>query len=224
MPRGKAFLLGNGRVGKTQLARRLLNKGYNSAVSSTHGVQLHCCPLEAEKDSPHTYPTHSICGTLAAKTSITARMRYSFTGRRSFCCSGRRNSKQVNSKKPGWSSAIARSPTGSTTSGCSAALAGTTGESSSIVPYCSSRVSARARAMSVTRLTSLIGANFPHLYQLTFSARTGRGLSGLSESLQEAVTDLFGRRQQPLMGVGRVAVREKLRAMHAESEPTRASA
>lgn len=42
----KLFLLGNGRVGKTQLARRLCGEAFDPTVPSTHGVVLRHFPLE----------------------------------------------------------------------------------------------------------------------------------------------------------------------------------
>src|SRR5262249_20032005 len=42
----KVFLLGNGRVGKTQLALFLRGEHYDSTEPSTHGVRLHGCPLD----------------------------------------------------------------------------------------------------------------------------------------------------------------------------------
>jgi internalin A len=62
---------------------------------------------------------------------------------------------------------------------------------------------------------------FPNLSTLTFSARTGRHKDSLTETLQEAIADLFGRRKQPLIGVGRVAVRERIRAAQAMPEGER---
>src|SRR5213079_1750039 len=63
---------------------------------------------------------------------------------------------------------------------------------------------------------------FPNLYQVTFSARTGRHRESLLETLAEAVSDLFLRRKQPLIGRGRVAVRERLREMQRAPEGSRA--
>ncbi|MEZ9527356.1 COR domain-containing protein [Vibrio sp. 10N.286.51.F4] len=37
----KVMILGNGRIGKTQLARRLRGKCFDSTVPSTHGIQIH---------------------------------------------------------------------------------------------------------------------------------------------------------------------------------------
>lgn len=37
----KVMILGNGRIGKTQLARRLKGEAFDSSVPSTHGIQLH---------------------------------------------------------------------------------------------------------------------------------------------------------------------------------------
>lgn len=51
--RHKLFLLGNGTVGKTQLARRLRGLGFDASEPSTHGIQLHDCPLPASPDARH---------------------------------------------------------------------------------------------------------------------------------------------------------------------------
>ncbi|HUY03542.1 MAG TPA: leucine-rich repeat domain-containing protein, partial [Rhodocyclaceae bacterium] len=49
----KLFVLGNGRVGKTQISLRLQGKSYNPSVPSTHGVTLGRFPvLDAEGDHP----------------------------------------------------------------------------------------------------------------------------------------------------------------------------
>ena len=49
----KLFVLGNGRVGKTQISRRLQGLGYDASVPSTHGVTLGRFEvLEAEGDHP----------------------------------------------------------------------------------------------------------------------------------------------------------------------------
>jgi len=47
----KLFLLGNGTVGKTQVARRLMGLEYDAAIPSTHGIQLHAHPLPARPDA-----------------------------------------------------------------------------------------------------------------------------------------------------------------------------
>jgi internalin A len=49
----KLFLLGNGTVGKTQLARRLRGLEPDFGEPSTHGIQLHDCPLDAPPDARH---------------------------------------------------------------------------------------------------------------------------------------------------------------------------
>ena len=49
----KLFLLGNGTVGKTQLARRLRGLAPDFAEPSTHGIQLHDCLLDAPADARH---------------------------------------------------------------------------------------------------------------------------------------------------------------------------
>lgn len=49
----KLFLLGNGTVGKTQLARRLRGLAPDFAEPSTHGIHLHDCLLDAPADARH---------------------------------------------------------------------------------------------------------------------------------------------------------------------------
>jgi len=49
----KLFLLGNGTVGKTQVARALMGEGYDARIASTHGIQIHTHPLPAPADTRH---------------------------------------------------------------------------------------------------------------------------------------------------------------------------
>ena len=46
----KLMLLGNGRVGKTQICRRLQGQEYDETVPSTHGVKIDTAPLTALRD------------------------------------------------------------------------------------------------------------------------------------------------------------------------------
>jgi internalin A len=48
----KLMILGNGRVGKTQICRRLRGESFDEAVSSTHGIQVNSQPL-----APHVLGT-----------------------------------------------------------------------------------------------------------------------------------------------------------------------
>ena len=52
----KLFVLGNGRVGKTQIARRLQNQGFDASIASTHGIVLSRFEvLTAEDENPAIY-------------------------------------------------------------------------------------------------------------------------------------------------------------------------
>ncbi len=52
----KVILLGNGRVGKTQLCRRFRDEPFNEAIESTHGVQIWRKPLRLQaKDQEHVF-------------------------------------------------------------------------------------------------------------------------------------------------------------------------
>ncbi|WP_165253289.1 leucine-rich repeat domain-containing protein [Paludisphaera soli] len=42
----KALVLGNGRIGKTQICRRLRGEGYDPSVRSTHGIEVTSTPIE----------------------------------------------------------------------------------------------------------------------------------------------------------------------------------
>ena len=46
----KLMLLGNGRVGKTQICRRLQGKAYDETIPSTHGVKIGAAPLITLRD------------------------------------------------------------------------------------------------------------------------------------------------------------------------------
>jgi internalin A len=51
----KLMILGNGRVGKTQICRRLRGESFDEAVSSTHGIQVSSVPLAPQVlDAPVT--------------------------------------------------------------------------------------------------------------------------------------------------------------------------
>jgi internalin A len=51
----KFMILGNGRVGKTQICRRLRGESFDEAVSSTHGIQISSLPLSRQLfDAPVT--------------------------------------------------------------------------------------------------------------------------------------------------------------------------
>ena len=63
--------------------------------------------------------------------------------------------------------------------------------------------------------------DFPNLYKLAYSAQIPRGEAALRETLAEAVGTLFARRKQPLIGRGRAKVRAKIREMQTEPEKTR---
>ena len=42
------MILGNGRVGKTQICRRLRGERFDEALPSTHGIQLSSAPLATD--------------------------------------------------------------------------------------------------------------------------------------------------------------------------------
>lgn len=46
----KLIILGNGRVGKTQICRRLQSKDYDDTIPSTHGIQIATAPLGDDED------------------------------------------------------------------------------------------------------------------------------------------------------------------------------
>jgi internalin A len=48
----KLMILGNGRVGKTQICRRLRGQPFDPSIESTHGVQVSDAPLPVGEDAP----------------------------------------------------------------------------------------------------------------------------------------------------------------------------
>jgi hypothetical protein len=48
----KLMILGNGRVGKTQICRRLRGESFDEAVPSTHGIQVSSLSLAPVFDAP----------------------------------------------------------------------------------------------------------------------------------------------------------------------------
>jgi internalin A len=53
MPDVKLMVLGNGRVGKTQMCRRLRNEAYDEGVESTHGILVTSAPLVPRSGAGH---------------------------------------------------------------------------------------------------------------------------------------------------------------------------
>jgi internalin A len=51
----KVILLGNGRVGKTQLCRRFRDEPFNEPIESTHGVQIWRKPFRLQKDEEQVF-------------------------------------------------------------------------------------------------------------------------------------------------------------------------
>ena len=52
VPDVKTVVVGNGRIGKTQICRRLRDEDFDESVNSTHGITVTQTPLPVDKDEP----------------------------------------------------------------------------------------------------------------------------------------------------------------------------
>jgi internalin A len=103
----KVFILGNGGVGKTQLARRLRDLNYDPEIPTTHGIELNF--IRTNVDLEH-FKGASTCGTLAARISIMAptpsfsmarQFSFSFGNRKRPAATGKRTH-NINPLRIGW--------------------------------------------------------------------------------------------------------------------------
>src|SRR5262249_48305879 len=214
----KVFLLGNGWVGKTQLARALCKRDYDPAEPSTHGVRLHQCPLDVP-DLPH--PVRLNLWDFGGQDIYHGSHALFLQGQAVFLLLWDPSLETGEFEEEGltirnrplayWFDYV-RAFAGSRRADGRVVV-------ESPVLLIQSRCESRHEERDPTCLPTR--EEFPNLYQVTFSARTGRHRESLLESLSEAVGDLFLKRKQPLIGRGRVAVRDKIRKMQAAPEGRR---
>ncbi|WP_161967152.1 leucine-rich repeat domain-containing protein [Fimbriiglobus ruber] len=215
----KVFLLGNGRVGKTKLARRLMGLDYGSDDEpSTHGVRLGTFPLEID-GLPH--PIRLNLWDFGGQDIYLGSHALFLQGQAVFFLLWTHDHEQGREFEEGgftirdrplayWFDYL-RGLAGIERDGRRRV------ESPVILvqSQCESKVDERPLPVEPAP------DDFPNVYSLKYSARTNRGAGGLQDALTEAVGELYARRKQPLIGKGRAKVREQIRAMQAEPEATR---
>jgi internalin A len=214
----KVFLLGNGRVGKTQLARALGGLGYDESEPSTHGIRLHEHSLEVP-DVPR--PVRLTLWDFGGQDVYHGSHALFLQGQAVFLVlwdpvleTGEYREEGLtirNHALPYWFDYLR-------------AFAASPGEDGRAVVegpvlLIQSRCESKRQEQDPPCLPPR--DEFPNLYPLSFSARTGRNQAALTETLQEAVAGLFARRQPPPIGKGRVEVRDRIRAMQAAPEAER---
>ena len=114
----KLMVLGNGRVGKTQLCRNLAGEPFEPESQSTHGVTVETVELSRGRERPRSL---CISGISAGRTSTTARMPCSCATTRFSRWSGDQRSRRAIPPRRTRCSAIGRFAIGSIISAISAA-------------------------------------------------------------------------------------------------------
>jgi len=215
----KVFLLGNGRVGKTKLARRLTGLDYGEDHEpSTHGVRLGTFSLNLP-DLPH--PVRLNLWDFGGQDIYLGSHALFLQGQAVFLLLWTPDHEQGREYQEGgftirdrplayWLDYLR-------------GLAGTDRDGRRLVQSPVLLVQSQCESNAAERPLPVEPnpADFPNLYRRTYSARTNRGWGGLQDALTEAVGELFARRKQPLIGKGRARVRAKIREMQAKPEDRR---
>jgi internalin A len=215
----KVFLLGNGRVGKTKLARRLQGQDYGADHEpSTHGVRLGRFRMEVPGLD---HPVWLNLWDFGGQDIYLGSHALFLQGQAVFLLLWHPDHEQGKEYQEGgftirdrplayWLDYLR-------------GLAGTERDGRRVVesPVLLIQSQCETKAAERKPLLELPETEFPNLYELAYSARIQRGEAGLRETLAEAVGTLFARRKQPLIGRGRAKVRAKIREMQTEPEKTR---
>jgi internalin A len=215
----KVFLLGNGRVGKTKLARRLQGEDYGADHEpSTHGVRLGRFPLEVPGLD---HPVWLNLWDFGGQDIYLGSHALFLQGQAVFLLLWHPDHEQGREyKEAGFT---IRDRALAYWLDYLRGLAGFERDGRRVVEspviliqsQCESKATERKPPVGPSE------TDFPNLYQLAYSARIQRGEAALRETLAEAVGTLFARRKQPLIGRGRAKVRAKIREMQTEPEETR---
>ena len=215
----KVFLLGNGRVGKTKLSRRLQGLDYGADDEpSTHGVRLGRFPLEVPGLD---HPVWLNLWDFGGQDIYLGSHALFLQGQAVFLLLWHPNHEQGREYQEGgftirdrplayWLDYLR-------------GLAGAERDGHRVVESPVILIQSQCESKAAERKPPVEPpeTDFPNLYKLAYSARTQRGEAGLREKLAEAVGTLFARRKQPLIGRGRAKVRAKIREMQTKPEETR---
>ena len=214
----KLFVLGNGTVGKTQLARRLCGQPFDETIPSTHGVQLRRFPADDPDRGPVTVNLwdfggqdiyHSSHALFLQRQAVFVLL---WTPDHETGTTTEAEFTMRNRPLAYWFDYL-RSAVGERRD-----------DGTVVVDAPVLVVQSRCERKQDERRTPPAlpsQEEFPNLSVLAFGAKNDHGIRPLRAALTDAIATLFADRPRPPMGIGRVAVRERLRAMQAEPEATR---
>jgi internalin A len=202
----KLFVLGNGGVGKTQLCRRLRGEPFDPSIPSTHGVQLGQVLVPREEGSS---AVQLCCWDFGGQDIYHGTHALFLQSQAVFVILWTPDHEDGETSEGGipirnrpltyWLDYIR-------------GLAGTDSPVLVVQGHCDS---AKHR-----QKIEIPAEDFRYLQTLEFSARTDLGLEMLTAHLQDAVSTLLDNRSLQQIGVGRIQVRDQLRAMLKEGTRT----
>jgi internalin A len=204
--REKILVLGNGGVGKTQLCRHLAGEPFDSSVPSTHGITVRT--LTAESDGESTYVIWDFGGQDIYHSAHTLFMRTAavfvvlWTPEQEALVPNDEND-PLHRRHPlnYWLDYVR-----------------TLGRPDSPVLVVQSQCDTAAQAMAMPPVNKRLLEGFGCLRSLSFSARTGRGVANLRESLADASAYLRDRDGISTIGKGRYRVWQQLEAWRQADE------
>jgi internalin A len=201
----KVLFLGNGGTGKTQLCRRLRGEPFDTSVATTHGIQLSEKTMELE-DFPE--PVRLNLWDFGGQEVYHGSHALFLQGHAVFLILWTPKLEQ-GSDSEGDLSFRHRPLTYWLDY-----LRAFAGVNSSVL-----LIQSHCDTVNEDAPVPAVAANdFPSLRHFKVSALTKRGPSTLGEALKEAAHDCFERRPPPPIGMGRVAVRRRLREMLAQDQ------
>src|SRR5262249_34516201 len=188
----KVFLLGNGRGGKTQVARALRGQPYDAAEPSTHGVRLHDCPIDVPA-LPH--PVQLNLWDFGGQDVYHGSHALFLQGQAVFLLLWDPALENGEFEEAGLT--IRNRPLAYWFDYPRACAGSRRPDGRVVVDSPVLLLQSRCESKREERDPPCLPAreDFPNLYRLSFSARTGRNREALLETLREAVADLFTRRQ-----------------------------
>ncbi len=200
----KVFVLGNGRVGKTQLVRRLRGEPFDPAEPSTHGIRVTGLNLEVpDLEMPVRLNVWDFGGQDVYHGShalfLDGDAVYLVVWHPDFEHGEHEENGFIFRNQPltYWLDFVR-------------SVATVTTPVLVVQARCDDRTDRRDPPTSLDGLTVKV---------LEASAKTGRGLATLREQIREAVADRFGGRKPHAIGAGRAAVRARLRQMLEDDTP-----
>lgn len=203
----KLFVLGNGHVGKTQLVRRLRKQPYDATVPTTHGVEWHSFPVEAEAADGSALPVSVNLWDFGGQDIYHGSHALFLDRHAVFVVLWHPDFESGTTVEHG--TTMTNHPLAYWLDYVRAAA----GPDAVVL-----LVQARADTRHDEHPLPDIDTGDLTVRHAVFSAKTGNGFRGLRGQIEDAVRDLIGARPPQLIGRGRLAVRNRLRAMLAEDQ------